>query len=92
VESRADARCVADDAGSTGAFTTRTSPAANRVPMTGSQANTWAIVAADGTKQAYTFGYDCRRELPVKTLRDQLRGAGGVGPLRPFDASARDSR
>ena len=94
VESRGDAHYLVDDAGQRwrvhDAHFSGGKP--HRVSLSDAKANTRYFVAADGTKKAYTFGKDHRRDVSVVTLGDQLRGAGYVGTLRPFDARSRDPR
>lgn len=63
-----------------------------RLSLGDAAANTRYFIAADGSKRAYTFGRDRRRDVELATLLDHFTNAGYLGTLPPFDGRSRDPR
>lgn len=60
----------------------------HRLALGSPQANTRYFVAADGTRRAYTFGRDRRRDTTLEVLLEHLSGAGFCS-REPYDPSTR---
>ena len=59
-----------------------------RLPLGSPAANPRYFVGQDGTRRAYTFGRDRRRETTLPVLLEHLSGAGFCG-REPYDPASR---